>query len=210
MLSPYFNAEGFEAGCDEAGRGCLAGAVVAAAVILPPDFYHKLLNDSKQMSEKSRDLLRPIIEKEAIAFAIAHATPAEIDQINILQASFLAMHRAIAQLSVAPTRLLIDGNRFKPFPKMPHHCVVKGDSKFASIAAASVLAKTERDDLMKKLHMEYPVYQWVENKGYPTTAHRNAIQQYGSTEHHRKSFRLLPDLEPHILQKQRYFQLQIF
>jgi ribonuclease HII len=195
MLSAYLHSDGLEAGCDEAGRGCLAGAVVAAAVILPHDFYHKLLNDSKQMSEKSRDLLRPIIEKEAISFAIALATPLEIDQINILQASFLAMHRAIAQLSISPTRLLIDGNRFKPFPEMPHHCVVKGDSKFTSIAAASVLAKTERDDLMKKLHVEYPMYQWIENKGYPTTAHRKAIQQYGSSEYHRKSFRLLPDLE---------------
>jgi ribonuclease HII len=192
MLSPYFHPEGLEAGCDEAGRGCLAGSVVAAAVILPPDFYHPLLNDSKQMSEKSRDLLRPIIEKEAIAFAIGQATPAEIDEINILQASFLAMHRAVAQLSMVPTRLLIDGNRFKPFPMIPHHCIVKGDSKFASIAAASVLAKTERDDLMKKLHVEYPVYQWSVNKGYPTVGHRKAIQQFGVTAYHRKSFRLLP------------------
>jgi ribonuclease HII len=194
MLSPYFHFEGIEAGCDEAGRGCLAGAVVAAAVILPPDFYHPLLNDSKQMSEKSRAILRPILEKEAIAFAIASATPAEIDEINILQASFLAMHRAIAQLSVAPTVLLIDGNRFKPFQKIPHHCIVKGDATFASIAAASVLAKTERDELMKKLHTEYPVYQWHVNKGYPTGAHRKAIEQFGITDYHRKSFRLLPEM----------------
>lgn len=194
MLAPFLIATGLEAGCDEAGRGCLAGAVVAAAVILPPDFYHKLLNDSKQMTEKSRDILRPIIEKEAIAWAIGCAEPAEIDQINILQASFLAMHRALAQLPMPPDRLLIDGNRFKPFQNIPHHCIVKGDAKFASIAAASVLAKTERDDLMKNLHIQYPVYQWNENKGYPTIAHRKAIEQYGSTEWHRKSFRLLPDL----------------
>jgi ribonuclease HII len=194
MLAPFLIATGLEAGCDEAGRGCLAGAVVAAAVILPPNFYHKLLNDSKQMTEKSRDILRPIIEKEAIAWAIACAEPAEIDQINILQASFLAMHRALAQLPMPPDRLLIDGNRFKTFQNIPHHCIVKGDAKFASIAAASVLAKTERDDLMKNLHVQYPVYQWNENKGYPTIAHRKAIEQYGCTEWHRKSFRLLPDL----------------
>lgn len=194
MLAPYFNAREIEAGCDEAGRGCLAGPVFAAAVILPKDFTHPLLNDSKLMSEKNRDMLQPIIEAEAIAWAVGTVGPVEIDEINILNASFLAMHRAIDQLTTKPTSLLIDGNRFNKYPDIPHHCVVKGDSKYLSIAAASVLAKTYRDRYMKKAAEENPGYDWHTNKGYPTKAHRRAIAALGATPHHRKSFRLLPDL----------------
>lgn len=193
MLAPYFNAEEIEAGCDEAGRGCLAGPVFAAAVILPKTFVHPLLNDSKLMSEKNRDILQPIIEKEAIAWAVGTVGPVEIDEINILNASFLAMHRAVDQLKTKPTSLLIDGNRFNKYPNISHHCIVKGDSKYLSIAAASVLAKTYRDKYMKKAAAENPGYDWHTNKGYPTKAHRRAIASLGITVHHRKSFRLLAD-----------------
>ena len=178
-----------EAGCDEAGRGCLAGRVYAAAVILPLDFDHPLLNDSKQLTEKKRELLRPYIEENATAWAVAWCEPEEIDRINILQASFLAMHRAIDQLKVKPEALLIDGNRFKPYPSITHECIIKGDGKFASIAAASILAKTYRDEHMLQLHARYPEYAWQQNKGYPTKAHRMAIDQHGLSPFHRRSFR---------------------
>lgn len=191
MLLPYMEAGRCEAGCDEAGRGCLAGAVFAAAVILPPDFRNELLNDSKQLSEKQRYTLRPIIEQEATAWAVGIVSPEEIDRINILNASFLAMHRAIEQLNVPPEHLLIDGNRFKKYRETPHTCVVKGDGKYLSIAAASVLAKTYRDDYMLDLHREYPVYQWDRNKGYPTKAHREAIRLHGTSPYHRMTFQLL-------------------
>lgn len=190
MLLPYMESGRIEAGCDEAGRGCLSGAVFAAAVILPQDYYHPLLNDSKQLSEKQRYTLRPIIEQEAIAWAVGIVTPQEIDKINILNASILAMHRAVEQLSQAPQHLLIDGNRFKPYKNTPHTCVVKGDGKFLSIAAASILAKTYRDDYMLQLHELHPQYGWDKNKGYPTKEHRYAIEQYGATPYHRQSFRL--------------------
>ena len=193
MLLPFLEANRIEAGCDEAGRGCLAGSVYAAAVILPPDFYHADLNDSKQLSEKKRYILRPIIEQEAIAWAVGIVTPEEIDRINILKASFLAMHRAVEQLKMKPEHLLIDGNRFTPYPDIPHTTIVKGDGKYLSIAAASILAKTYRDDYMNTLAEEYPVYHWTENKGYPTKAHREAIRQAGITPYHRKTFTLLPE-----------------
>ena len=191
MLLPYLKSGVIEAGCDEAGRGCLAGAVYAAAVILPPDFRNELLNDSKQLSEKQRYALRPVIEQEAVAWAVGIVTPEEIDRINILNASFLAMHRAIGQLSVTPQHLLIDGNRFKPYPGIAHTCVVKGDGKYEAIAAASILAKTYRDDYMNELHEKYPMYDWKSNKGYPTKTHRAAIARYGTTPYHRQSFQLL-------------------
>ena len=193
MLLPYLEANRIEAGCDEAGRGCLAGSVFAAAVILPPDFKNDDLNDSKQLSEKKRYALRPVIEKEAIAWAVGIVTPEEIDKINILKASFLAMHRAIDQLQVRPEHLLIDGNRFTPYPDIKHMTVVKGDGKYLSIAAASILAKTYRDDYMDELAKEYPDYHWTENKGYPTKAHREAIRTIGITPYHRKTFTLLPE-----------------
>ena len=193
MLLPYLEANRIEAGCDEAGRGCLAGSVFAAAVILPPDFKNEDLNDSKQLSEKKRYALRPVIEKEAIAWAVGIVTPEEIDKINILKASFLAMHRAIDQLQVRPEHLLIDGNRFTPYPDIKHTTVVKGDGKYLSIAAASILAKTYRDDYMNELAKEYPDYHWTENKGYPTKAHREAIRTIGITPYHRKTFTLLPE-----------------
>ena len=193
MLLPYFQKNKKEAGCDEAGRGCLAGPVFASAVILPLNFKHPLLNDSKQLTEKQRDLLRPIIETEALAWAVGSYSPEEIDEVNILNASFFSMHRAIDQLKITPDSLLIDGNRFNPYKKVPHHCIVKGDSKYLSIAAASVLAKTYRDDLMKKLDKDYPEYGWRRNKGYPTKAHRAAIKEFGATEHHRMSFKLLAE-----------------
>lgn len=191
MLLPYMNSGVVEAGCDEAGRGCLAGAVYAAAVILPPDFRNELLNDSKKLSEKQRYALRPLIEEAALAWAVGVVTPQEIDRINILNASFLAMHRAIEQLTVTPQHLLIDGNRFKPYPGIAHTCVVKGDGKYEAIAAASILAKTYRDDYMNELHEKYPMYDWKSNKGYPTKAHRAAIAQYGPSPYHRLSFQLL-------------------
>ena len=182
-----------EAGCDEAGRGCLAGPVFAAAVILPKGFNHPLLNDSKQLSEKQRYAARQVVEQSALAWAVARVNPEEIDKINILNASFLAMHRAIDQLNPAPESLLIDGNRFNPYRDLPFHCIIKGDAKMLSIAAASILAKTYRDDYMMQLDAEYPHYLWRSNKGYPTRAHREAIQIHGPTLHHRKSFRLLPE-----------------
>ena len=191
MLKPFLNEGIIEAGCDEAGRGCLAGPVTAAAVILPPDFSNELLNDSKQLTEHQRDILRPIIESEAIAWGVAFVSPQEIDEINILKASFLAMHRAIDSLTVRPEALLIDGNRFIPYGDIPHTCIVKGDGKMMSIAAASILAKTHRDEYMRRIATEYPQYGWEGNKGYPTPAHRAAIAQYGATPHHRATFRLL-------------------
>ena len=191
MLLPYLHPELIEAGCDEAGRGCLAGAVYAAAVILPHDFHNELLNDSKQLSEKQRYALREVIEKEAVAWAVGVVTPEEIDKINILNASFLAMHRAIDGLKVRPQHLLIDGNRFNKYQDLPHTTIVKGDGKYLSIAAASILAKTYRDDYMKELHEAYPHYDWKGNKGYPTPKHRAAIAQYGITPYHRKTFNLL-------------------
>jgi ribonuclease HII len=193
MLLPYLNKGLIEAGCDEAGRGCLAGAVYAAAVILPPDFQCELLNDSKQLTERQRYQLRPIIEQEAVAWAVGVVTPEEIDKINILQASFLAMHRAIDGLQVRPQHLLIDGNRFRKYKDLPHTTVVKGDGKLMSIAAASVLAKTYRDDYMLQLHEQYPHYGWDRNKGYPTKEHRQAIEQHGTTPYHRLTFNLLGD-----------------
>lgn len=191
MLLPYLHPELIEAGCDEAGRGCLAGAVYAAAVILPHDFHNELLNDSKQLNEKQRYALREVIEKEAVAWAVGVVTPEEIDKINILNASFLAMHRAIDELKVRPQHLLIDGNRFNKYQDLPHTTIVKGDGKYLSIAAASILAKTYRDDYMKELHEAYPQYDWKGNKGYPTSKHRAAIAQYGITPYHRKTFNLL-------------------
>lgn len=193
MLLPYLTRERIEAGCDEAGRGCLAGAVFAAAVILPQDFSNDLLNDSKQLSEKKRYELRPIIEKEALAWAIGIVTPEEIDKINILKASFLAMHRAIDKLKIVPEHLLIDGNRFTSHPKITHTTIIKGDGKYLSIAAASVLAKTYRDDYMNGLDNLYPGYHWKDNKGYPTKTHRQAIRELGITPYHRKTFTLLPE-----------------
>ena len=193
MLLPFLNENIIEAGCDEAGRGCLAGAVYAAAVILPPDFQNELLNDSKQLTERQRYLLREVIEREAVAWAVGIVTPEEIDKINILNASFLAMHRAVDQLKVRPEHLLIDGNRFKKYQDLPHTTVVKGDGKLMSIAAASVLAKTYRDDYMLQLHEQYPHYGWDRNKGYPTKEHRQAIEQHGTTPYHRLTFNLLGD-----------------
>lgn len=192
MLSPFFQEKGLEAGCDEAGRGCYAGPVFAAAVILPRDFQHPLLNDSKQVKPAQRYSLREIIQEKAIAWAVASVSPAEIDQINILQASYKAMHLSIAQLKTQPDVLLIDGNRFKPYPNMPHHCIIKGDGKFASIAAASILAKTYRDDYMLQLHEQYPQYDWASNKGYGTATHRKAIAEFGLCDEHRKSFAINP------------------
>lgn len=193
MLKKYLNKDRLEAGCDEAGRGCLAGPVFAAAVILPKKFNHPLLNDSKQLTDKQRRELRPIIESEAVAWAVGSLNVEEIDEINILWASFAAMHRAIRQLKISPEHLLIDGNRFKAYEGIPHTCIIEGDAKFKSIAAASILAKTYRDDYMDSLHDQYPHYHWISNKGYATEKHRTAILEYGITDHHRKSFRQFPD-----------------
>ena len=192
MLQRYLIEGRLEAGCDEAGRGCLAGPVTAAAVILPPDFEHPLINDSKQLTEHQRDLLRPIIEREALAWAVAMAWPEEIDHMNILNASIAAMHRAIDALKVRPQALLIDGNRFKPYRDLPHTTIVKGDGKMLSIAAASILAKTHRDEYMRTIAADFPAYHWERNKGYPTPDHRAAIAQCGITLHHRRTFQLLP------------------
>lgn len=189
MVRPWYNDTVVEAGLDEVGRGCLAGPVVAAAVILPKDFYHPLLQDSKQLSKEHRLELKDVILAQALAWAIAEASHEEIDQINILKASFLAMHRAVDQLTLRPEHLLVDGNRFTPYPSIPHTCIVKGDSKFASIAAASILAKTFRDDLMTRLDAEHPGYGWCTNAGYPTPAHKRAIAAFGPTPWHRRSFR---------------------
>lgn len=197
MLKPYYQEELLEAGCDEAGRGCLAGPVFAAAVILPQNFNHPLLNDSKQVAEKDRNDLREIIENSAISYSIASIDNAEIDQINILKASFKAMHLALDQLKKKPELLLIDGNKFYTYKRVPHRCIIKGDSIYTSIAAASILAKTYRDEYMLKIHREFPHYAWDCNKGYGTVAHRNAIEKYGQCKYHRKSFRLkepVPDL----------------
>jgi len=192
MLLPNYSNYTLEAGIDEAGRGCLAGPVVAAAVILPPKYKHTLLNDSKLLSRKQRELLQEDILRDAVAWAIGEATPAEIDSINILQGTFLAMHRAVEALPQQPEFLLIDGNRFKPYKEVPHACIVKGDSKYLSVAAASILAKTYRDNLMASLAERYAGYGWERNAGYPTSLHRNGIAQYGTTPHHRLSFTLLP------------------
>ena len=205
MLPTCYISGRFEAGCDEAGRGCLAGSVYAAAVILPDDFHHPLLNDSKQLTEKRREILRPIIESNAVAWAVGIVSPQEIDSINILNASFLAMHRAIEQLGTTPQHLLIDGNRFTPYhplladgtsraaEPLPHTTIVKGDGKYLAIAAASILAKTYRDDYMAELHKEYPHYGWDRNAGYPTKEHREGIRLHGTTPYHRMSFNLLGD-----------------
>jgi len=199
MLSSHYYEGKIEAGCDEAGRGCLAGSVYAAAVILPEDYRNDLLNDSKQLTEKKRYELREIIQRDAVAWAVGIVTPEEIDKINILNASILAMHRALDQLKVRPEAIIIDGNRFKPYKDpvdnkaLPHTTIVKGDGKYLSIAAASILAKTYRDDYMNDLAKEYPQYDWLSNKGYPTKAHRDAIRQYGITPYHRKSYNLLGD-----------------
>ncbi|MBR7031334.1 MAG: ribonuclease HII [Prevotella sp.] len=193
MLTNHYYEGKIEAGCDEAGRGCLAGSVYAAAVILPPDYQNELLNDSKQLTEKRRYELREIIERDAVAWAVGIVTPEEIDKINILNASILAMHRALDQLKVRPEAIIVDGNRFKPYQNLPYSTIVKGDGKYLSIAAASILAKTYRDDYMNELAREYPQYDWLSNKGYPTKKHREAIRQYGITPYHRKSYNLLGD-----------------
>ncbi len=196
MLKPFLYKKKIEAGIDEAGRGCYAGPVFAAAVILPKDFFHPGLNDSKQLTERERDTLRPIIEKEAIHYAVASVDNNVIDEINILQASFKAMHLAIDQLMVIPQLLLIDGNRFKAYENLPHRCVIKGDGKYASIAAASILAKTYRDEYMQQLHQQYLHYNWSSNKGYGTACHRRAIAANGLCEYHRKSFNIFQEAAP--------------
>jgi ribonuclease HII len=194
MALKVFYKEGVsEAGCDEAGRGCLAGPVYAGAVILPSDYTDPLLNDSKQLSRKERDILRKRIETESIAWAVAAVSPEEIDEINILNASYLAMHRALDRLDPRPTHILVDGNRFKPYRDIPGKCIIKGDGKFYSIAAASVLAKVYRDEFMGKIHNEHPQYNWLKNKGYPTREHREGIKKYGACDWHRKSFKLLDE-----------------
>lgn len=193
MLKLKIHKTLLECGTDEAGRGCLAGPVTAAAVILPDNFEHPVLNDSKKLSEKQRDLLRPIIEQNAISYSVCHVWMDEIDELNILNASITAMQRAIAALDPSPEFIAVDGNRFHQFNEIPHRCVIKGDGKYLHIAAASVLAKTYRDEVMLKLHNEHPQYHWISNKGYPTMAHRDAIRQLGSTPYHRKSFKLLPE-----------------
>jgi ribonuclease HII len=195
MLKAFLNDNFIEAGCDEAGRGCLAGPVFAAAVILPKDFYHPLLNDSKQINKSNRDLLRKVIEDNALDFAVSKVSNEKIDEINILKASILAMHQALDELKLAPKFLIIDGNKFYPYRNIPHQCIVKGDSKFMSIAAASILAKTYRDEFMKNAHQEFPYYNWISNQGYPTKAHREAIEKHGITPLHRKTFRLLKNSE---------------
>ena len=193
MLSLQFSNFNLETGTDEAGRGCLAGPVTAAAVILPAHFENSMLNDSKQLSEKAREKLRPIIEEQAVSFAVTHLEPLIIDEINILNASIKAMQDSILKLNPKPEYIIVDGNRFKPVLDIPYNCIVKGDAKFMSIAAASVLAKTYRDDYMNRIHEEYPMYNWKQNKGYPTLEHREAIRKYGVTKYHRMSFRLLPE-----------------
>jgi ribonuclease HII len=192
MLKSNYSRFELEAGTDEAGRGCLSGPVVAAAVILPPDFHHEFLNDSKQISEAKRRILRPIIEEHAVAFGVSFIHNEEVDELNVLQASLTGMHRSIDQLSVVPEFIIVDGNKFKPYQEIPFKTIVKGDAKFKSIAAASVLAKTYRDEFMEKIHEEFPVYNWKKNKGYPTKEHRSAIAASGATKYHRMSFKLLP------------------
>ena len=193
MLKNKFSHFPIETGTDEAGRGCLAGPVTAAAVILPENFENKILNDSKQLSERTREKLRPIIEEQAVSFAVTHLEPVVIDEINILNASIKAMQDSILKLNPKPEYIIVDGNRFKPVLDIPHSCIVKGDAKFMSIAAASVLAKTYRDEYMNRIHEEFPMYNWKQNKGYPTQEHREAIRKYGVTKYHRMSFRLLPE-----------------
>lgn len=192
MLKNYFHKGKTEAGVDEAGRGCYAGPVFAAAVILPPGFFHPLLNDSKKLTHQQRMLLKPIIEKESVSYAVASITNEEIDALNILQASFKAMHQAINNLAVVPQLLLIDGNRFRSYPNIPHQCIIKGDGQYASIAAASILAKTYRDEYMNNLHLEFPQYGWNSNKGYGTESHRKAIKEIGLCKYHRKSYNITP------------------
>lgn len=193
MLKLNYSGFTLEAGTDEAGRGCLCGPVVAAAVILPNNFSHPFLNDSKQLSEKKRNELRHIIEEKALAYAVSFVWQEEVDEINVLQASIIGMHRSIKALSVVPEFIIVDGNKFKKYKDIPHKTIVKGDSKYLSIAAASILAKTYRDEYMEQIDQEFPNYQWKKNKGYPTKAHRTAIQQFGVTKYHRKSFKLLPE-----------------
>jgi ribonuclease HII len=192
LLNSYSNLN-FECGTDEAGRGCLAGPVTAAALILPEDFLNELLNDSKQLSEKNRDFLRPVIEENALCYSVTHIEPGIIDEINILNASIHAMQECIKKLNPIPNYIIVDGNRFKPIANIPHSCIIKGDSKYLSIAAASILAKTYRDEYMNQIHEEFPMYNWKQNKGYPTKEHREAIKKYGTTKYHRMSFRLLPE-----------------
>tara|TARA_R110002050_G_scaffold204522_4_gene340264 strand:- start:201069 stop:201665 length:597 start_codon:yes stop_codon:yes gene_type:complete len=192
MLKPFYFQPN-EIGTDEAGRGCLAGPVTAAAIVLPSNFKNNLLNDSKKLSEVNRNILKPILEESAVSFGVFNVTPLKIDEINILNASILAMHGAIDQLKTDASFIIVDGNRFKSYKNFTHECIVKGDSKYMSIAAASILAKTYRDELMNKLHLEYPMYNWKQNKGYPTKEHREAIRKYGITKYHRKSFRQLPE-----------------
>ncbi|CAM1334066.1 ribonuclease HII [Tenacibaculum aestuariivivum] len=193
MLKLSYSEYVLETGTDEAGRGCLSGPVVAAAVILPENFTHDFLNDSKQLSEKKRQELKPYIEKHAVAYGVAFINNEEVDKINVLQASITGMHRAIKQLTTQPEFIIVDGNKFKPYQKIPHQTIIKGDAKFMSIAAASILAKTYRDEYMEKIHLEYPQYNWKKNKGYPTKEHRNAIREFGITPYHRKTFKLLPE-----------------
>lgn len=193
MLKNNYSRYVLEAGTDEAGRGCLSGPVVAAAVILPKNFEHPFLNDSKQLSEKQRKELRPFIEEHAITYGVCFVDEKEVDKINVLQASITGMQRSIEQLNPQPEFIIVDGNKFKPYKEVPHQTIVKGDAKYLSIAAASVLAKTYRDEFMEKIHQEFPVYNWRQNKGYPTKQHRNAIREFGLTKYHRKSFKLLPE-----------------
>lgn len=193
MLKINYSGFEFEAGTDEAGRGCLCGPVVAAAVILPKDFSHPRLNDSKKLSEKDRMILRPIIEQEALAYGVSFVMQEEVDEMNVLKASLIGMHRSLDQLKVRPEFVIVDGNKFNNYSNVPHKTIVKGDAKYMSIAAASILAKTYRDEYMEKIHQEFPVYDWCKNKGYPTKKHRDAIREFGVTVHHRKSFRLLPE-----------------
>ena len=193
MLKSNFSNLYYEAGTDEAGRGCLAGPVTAAAIILPKSFKNELINDSKQLSEKNREILKPILETEAVSYAVTHLEPKIIDEINILNASIKAMQESVLKLNPLPIHIIVDGNRFKPVANIPHTCIIKGDGKYMSIAAASILAKTYRDEYMNKIHEEFPMYNWKQNKGYPTKEHRAAILKYGVTKYHRKTFRLLPE-----------------
>ena len=193
MLKLNYSGFSLEAGTDEAGRGCLSGPVVAAAVILPKDFKHNLLNDSKQLSEKKRNELRPYIEQNALAFGVSFIYQEEVDELNVLQASITGMHRSIALLNIKPEFIIVDGNKFKPYKNIPSETIIKGDAKYMSIAAASVLAKTYRDEYMEKIHQDFPQYNWKKNKGYPTKEHRNAIREFGVTKYHRKTFKLLPE-----------------
>jgi ribonuclease HII len=193
MLKLNYSGFSLEAGTDEAGRGCLSGPVVAAAVILPANFSHSFLNDSKQLSEKKREELRPIIEENALAFGVSFVWQDEVDKINVLQASITGMHRSIKMLTIVPEFIIVDGNKFRNYKEIPHKTIIKGDAKYLSIAAASVLAKTHRDEYMAKIHQKFPMYNWQKNKGYPTKEHRNAIRKFGATIHHRKTFKLLPE-----------------